>query len=266
VVEDILNTDQRPKMEDYGEYLYIVLRAFACNGDSCGMQTEQVSLVLGSNYVLSFHESDGAFFSRLRERIRDGKGRARKSGADYLAYAILDTIVDNYFVVLEKVGERIEGIEEELVVHPAASTLRSIHRLKSDLINLRRSVWPLREVLSGLQREDTTLVLSATRLYLRDVYDHTIHMIDTLETFRDMISGMIDIYLSGVSNRLNEVMKVLTMIATIFIPLTFIAGVYGMNFQFMPELGWRWGYPSVLALMAAISIFMLVFFKRKKWL
>jgi len=265
VVEDILNTDQRPKMEDYGDYLFVVLRSLTCSDDTCCMETEQISLVLGPTYVLSFQESDGAVFEKVRERIRSGKGRIRRSGADYLAYSLLDTIVDNYFIVLEKVGERIETLEGELVAHPATSTVRSIHRVKRDLIFLRRSVWPLREVLNGLQREDSTLVLGATRVYLRDVYDHTIHVIETLETFRDMISGMLEIYLSSISNRLNEVMKVLTMIATIFIPLTFIAGVYGMNFEFMPELKWRWGYPAVLVLMAGVGAMMLVYFKRKKW-
>jgi magnesium transporter len=266
IVEDILNTDQRPKMEDFGNYLYVVLRALTCNGDKCGLETEQVSLVLGRNYVISFQEKAGAVFGKVRDRIRAGKGRIGKSGADYLAYSLLDTVVDNYFIVLESIGERIEILEDALVTSPASSTLRGIHVLKRDLIFLRRSVWPLREVLNGLQREETALVSVSTRVYLRDVYDHTIHAIDTLETFRDMISGMIDIYLSSLSNRLNEVMKVLTMIATIFIPLTFIAGVYGMNFRHMPELEWPWGYPAVLTLMASVCVFMLFYFRRKKWL
>jgi len=265
VVEDILNTDQRPKMEDFGDYLYVVLRALTCNGEKSGMETEQVSLILGPNYVISFQEKNGALFEKVRERIRAGKGRIAKSGADYLAYSLLDTVVDNYFIVLEHLGDRIETLEDALVTNPASSTLRAIHVLKRDLIFLRRSVWPLREVLNGLQREDSTLVCEATRVYLRDVYDHTIHAIDTLETFRDMISGMLDIYLSTISNRLNEVMKVLTIIATIFMPLTFISGVYGMNFQHMPELEWRWGYPAVLLFMGAVSGFMVLYFKRKKW-
>jgi magnesium transporter len=265
VVEDILNTDQRPKMEDFGDYLYVVLRALTCNGEKYGMETEQVSLILGPNYVISFQEKDGAVFEKVRERIRAGKGRIAKSGADYLAYSLLDTVVDNYFIVLEHLGERIETLEDVLVANPASSTLRAIHMLKRDLIFLRRSVWPLREVLNGLQREDSNLVRETTRVYLRDVYDHTIHAIDTLETFRDMISGMLDIYLTSISNRLNEVMKVLTIIATIFMPLTFISGVYGMNFRYMPELGWRWGYPAVLLLMAAVSGCMILYFKRKKW-
>jgi magnesium transporter len=266
IVEDILNTDQRPKMEDFGDYLYVVLRALTCNGDKCGLETEQVSLILGRNYVISFQEKAGAVFGKVRDRIRAGKGRIGKSSADYLAYSLLDTVVDNYFIVLERIGERIEVLEDALVTSPVSSTLRGIHVLKRDLIFLRRSVWPLREVLNGLQREETALVGVSTRVYLRDVYDHTIHAIDTLETFRDMISGMIDIYLSSLSNRLNEVMKVLTMIATIFIPLTFIAGVYGMNFRHMPELEWPWGYPAVLTLMASVCVLMLFYFRRKKWL
>jgi magnesium transporter len=266
VMEDILNTDQRPKLEDFGDYLYVVLRSLSCVGNTCAMETEQVSLVIGKNFVISFQEKDGSTFDKIRERIKGGKGRILKSGADYLAYSILDTIVDNYFLVLEHVGERIEALEDALVSHPAPATLRTMHAIKRELIFLRRSVWPLREVLNGLQREDSSLVSEGTRVYLRDVYDHTIHVIDTLETFRDMISGMLDIYLSSISNRLNEVMKVLTIIATIFIPLTFIVGIYGMNFHFMPELEWRWGYPGVMILMALVTCGMLCFFKRKKWL
>lgn len=265
VVEDILNTDQRPKMEDFGDYLYVVLRALTSNGERSGMDSEQVSLVLGPNYVISFQEKRGAVFEKVRERIRTSKGRFSKFGADYLAYSLLDAVVDNYFIVLERLGERIEALEEALVAKPASSTLRSIHVLKRELIFLRRSVWPLREVLNGLQREDSTLVGESTRVYLRDVYDHTIHAIDTLETFRDMISGMLDIYLSSMSNRLNEVMKVLTIIATIFIPLTFITGIYGMNFDNIPLLRWRWGYLTIMVFMAAVSGFMIAYFKRKKW-
>ncbi len=265
VVEDILNTDQRPKLEDFGEYLYIVFRAFSCNGGHCPMDTEQISLILGPNFVISFQEKESPVFDKILERIRTGKGRTVKSGADYLAYSLLDTIVDNYFIVLEHLGERMEALEDALVTNPASQTLREIHLLKRDLISIRRSVWPLREVLNNMQREGSTLISETTRVYLRDVYDHAIHAIDTLETFRDMISGMLDIYLSSASNRLNEVMKVLTIIATIFIPLTFIAGLYGMNFRYMPELRWRWGYPAVLLLMVAISAYMVYFFKKKKW-
>lgn len=266
VLEDILNTDQRPKMEDYGDYLYIVLRMLNYNDKSSEIETEQVSLILGPNFVFSFQEKEGDVFDPVRERIRNGKGRIRKMGADYLAYALLDSIVDNYFMIMEKLGETIEFLEEELVTQPVPETLQTIHQLKRELIFLRKAVWPLREVISGLERGELVLVKETTRIYLRDVYDHTIQVIDTIETFRDMISGMLDIYLSSVSNRLNSVMKVLTIIATIFMPLTFIAGIYGMNFKFMPELEWQWGYPMVWLLVVVISVFMLIYFKKKRWL
>ena len=246
VLEDILNTDQRPKMEEYGDYLYIVLKMLHDKGKGNQIEAEQVSLVLGPNFVFSFQESGGDVFDQIRERLRTGKGRLRKMGADYLAYTLVDAIVDYYFVILEKLGERIELLEEELVAHPRTETLKEIHTLKREMIFLRKAVWPLREVISGLQRGESPLVQKTTGIYLRDVYDHTIQVIDTIETFRDMLSGVLDIYLSSVSNRLNPVMKVLTIIATVFMPLTFLAGVYGMNFKYMPELEWRWGYPVAL--------------------
>jgi magnesium transporter len=186
--------------------------------------------------------------------------------ADYLAYGLIDAIVDNYFVVLENIGERIETFEDELVARPGPAVLNSIHSLKREMIFLRKSVWPLREAVSGLERGDSSLVSDTTRVFLRDVYDHTIQVIDMLETFRDVVSGMLDIYLSSMSNRLNEVMKVLTIIATIFIPLTFIAGVYGMNFKYMPELQWRWGYPAVMLFMGLLGVFMIVYFRKKRWI
>jgi len=266
VLEDILNTDQRPKMEDYGDYLYIVLKMLSYNDKNSEIETEQVSLILGPNFIFSFQEKEGDVFDPIRERIRSGKGRIRKMGADYLAYALLDSIVDNYFTIMEKLGETIEFLEEELVTQPTPETLQTIHQLKRELIFLRKAVWPLREVISGLERGELVLIKETTRIYLRDVYDHTIQVIDTIETFRDMISGMLDIYLSSVSNRLNSVMKVLTIIATIFMPLTFVAGIYGMNFKFMPELEWRWGYPMVWVLVVVIGVFMLIYFKKKRWL
>jgi magnesium transporter len=266
VLEDILNTDQRPKMEEYGEYLYIVLKMLHDKGKGNQIEAEQVSLVLGPNYVFSFQESGGDVFDQIRERLRTGKGRLRKMGADYLAYTLVDAIVDYYFVILEKLGERIELLEEELVTHPRTETLKEIHTLKREMIFLRKAVWPLREVISSLQRGESPLVQKTTGIYLRDVYDHTIQVMDTIETFRDILSGVLDIYLSSVSNRLNSVMKVLTIIATVFMPLTFLAGVYGMNFKYMPELEWRWGYPVTWAVMAAIGVAMLVYFRKKKWL
>lgn len=267
VLEDIMATDQRPKMEDFGDYMFIVLKMIKYNAKNGGLEIEQVSLILGSNFVLSFQEGrEGDVFDPLRERLRTGKGRIRKMGADYLVYAMIDSIVDNYFVVLENLGEEIEVIEEKLMTDPGPDTLRSIHKIKRDMIYLRKSVWPLREVIGGLERGESSLVSASTRIYLRDIYDHTVQVIDTVETFRDMIAGMLDIYLSSVSNRLNAVMKVLTVISTIFLPLTFIVGLYGMNFKYMPELEWHWGYPAVLAVMGIIAAWMLVLFKRKKWL
>src|SRR4030066_215591 len=266
VLEDILNTDQRPKMEDYGEYLYIVLKMLDGSQKNGEVNTEQVSLILGPNFVFSFQEAGGDVFDPVRERIRNNKGRIRKMGADYLAYTLLDAIGDNYFIILEKLGERIESLEEKLITDPSHETLQTIHHLKREMLFLRKGVWPLREVINGLERGESSLVKEPTRVYLRDVYDHTIQTIDTIETYRDMVSGMMDIYLSSVSNRLNSVMKVLTIIATIFMPLTFLAGIYGMNFKFMPELEWTWGYPASLGLMLGISLTMLFFFRRKRWI
>jgi len=266
LLEDILSTAQRPKFEDYEKSIFLVLKMLRFGDDHQVVETEQVSLIVGPNFVLSFQERVGDVFDSVRDRIRSGKGRIRKLGADYLAYSLLDAIVDSYFLVLEKLGERIEGLEEELVSDPGQKTLRHIHGLKREMITLRRSIWPLRELVGGLQRSESPLVAESTRVYLRDVYDHTVQIIDTIESFRDMVSGMLDIYLSSVSNRMNAVMKVLTIIATLFIPLTFIAGVYGMNFEHMPELKWRYSYAVVWAVMIGVASIMLAYFRRKKWL
>jgi len=272
VLEDILNTDQRPKMEDFEKYIFIVLKMLYTEEKTHEIHSEQVSLILGNNFVISFQESIGDVFDAVRERIRKGKGRIRKMGADYLLYTLIDAIVDNYFTILEKIGEKIESIENEIVANPTPEKLQTIHNLKREMIYLRKSVWPLREVISGLQRGESKLVKKSTQIYLRDLYDHTIQVIDTIETFRDMTSGMLDIYMSSVSNKMNEVMKVLTIFAAIFIPLTFVAGVYGMNFNpeaspfNMPELGWQWGYLMVWIVMIAVAITMLIYFKRKRWL
>ena len=267
VLEDILNTDQRPKMEVYGGYVYIVLKMLYGNDSSRSVEAEQVSLILGSNFAISFQEGiEGDVFNPVRERIRSGKGLIRKMGSDYLAYSLIDTIVDNYFLMLENLGERIEFLEEELVAHPTTATLQEIQRIKYQMVFVRRAVWPLREVIGGLGRKESPLIKETTEIYLRDVYDHTVQVMDTIETYREMLSGMLDIYLSSVSNRLNSVMKVLTIIATIFMPLTFIAGIYGMNFKFMPELEWHWGYPAVWLIVVIIGISMLLYFRKKKWL
>jgi len=265
-IEDIVNTGQRPKMEDFGDYLFVVLKMLHYDEQENGVKAEQVSLILGPTWVISFQESWGDVFDSVRERIRGDKGRIRKMGADYLAYALIDAVVDNYFMILEKVGEDIEEIEDELVTNPVPETLQTLHNLKRQMIFLRKSVWPLREVISRLERWESPLIQKSTHIYLRDVYDHTIQVIDAVETFRDMLSGMLDIYLSSVSNRMNEVMKVLTIIATIFIPLTLVAGLYGMNFRYMPELEWRWSYPLVLLVMLTIGVLMVMYFRKKRWL
>jgi magnesium transporter len=266
VLEDILNTDQRPKLDDYGDYLFIVVKMLQVSKGQNGVVPEQISLIVGPNYLISLQENDHDDFGVIRERLKTGKGRIRKSGADYLAYTLIDLIVDNYFVILEDQGEFIEDLESELVSKPTPETLSQIHRLKREMIMLRKSVWPLREVISQVERSESTLVKESSLLYFKDVYDHVIQVIDNIETFRDILSGMLDIYLSSVSNRLNEVMKVLTIIATIFIPLTFIAGLYGMNFKNMPELEWPYGYYMALGMMATVALCMLIFFWRKGWI
>jgi magnesium transporter len=266
VAEDIASTGQRPKMEDFDDYLFIVLRMLRFDDKENETKTEQISILLGSDFVISFQEREGDVFDTIRERLRSNKGRIRKLGADYLAYTLIDAIVDNYFMILEKLGETIEDIEDRLVTNPTSETLQTIHDLKREMIFLRKSVWPLREVINRLERSESPLINKSTFIYLRDVYDHTIQVIDAVETFRDMLSGMLDIYLSSVSNRMNEVMKVLTVIATIFIPLTFVAGIYGMNFRYMPELEQAWSYPAVLILMLVVALVMVVYFRRKKWI
>jgi len=266
VLEDILNTDQRPKMEDFEKYIFFVLKMLYIDDKTKEIHSEQVSMILGKNYVISFQESIGDVFDAVRERIRKGKGRIRKMGTDYLVYSLIDAIVDNYFIILEKIGERVESMEEDLISNPVPQTLQKIHNLKREMIYLRKSVWPFREVINGLLREESKLIKKGTHIYLRDLYDHTIQVIDTIETFRDMISGMLDIYMSSVSNKMNEVMKVLTIFAAIFIPLTFIAGVYGMNFHYMPELSLPWAYPAIWIVIILVSVSLLVYFKHKKWI
>jgi magnesium transporter len=266
VLEDIVNTGQRPKLEDYDDYIFFIVKMIYYDGENAEITSEQVSLILGSNFVISFQEREWDVFNPIRERLRKAKGRIRKMKTDFLAYTLIDTIVDHYFIVLEKLGEDIEGLEEELVSNPTPETLQTIHTLKRELIFLRRSVWPLREAVISLERGESALIHESTGIYLRDVYDHTIQVIDTIETFRDMVSGMLDVYLSSISSRMNEVMKVLTIIATIFIPLTFVAGVYGMNFKYIPELEWHWGYAAALILMGIIALVMVLYFRRKRWL
>lgn len=266
LLEDIMNSDQRPKMEDYDDHLFVVFKKIYFEENSIAIHAEQISMVLGAGFVITFHEHEGSVFDPVRQRLRNGKGRIRKMGADYLAYSLMDIVVDNYFTVLETLGERMEDLEVQLVTNPGTDTLKTIQSLKGSMIYLRKIVWPLREVISSMERGQSPLIHDSMRVYLRDVYDHSIHIMDTIETFRDMLAAMLDIYLSSISNKMNEVMKVLTIIATIFIPLTFIVGLYGMNFEYMPELKLRWGYPVILLFMLVVCVLMIVYFKRKKWI
>jgi len=266
VLEDVVNTVQRPKIEDYGDYLFIVLKMLhpTKEGD---FNSEQLSIILGPDYLFTFQEGiTGDSFDSVRERIRSGKGKIRGMGVDYLAYSLIDAIVDSYFTVLEGFGERIVDVEERLTQSPDQGSLHLINSMKKEIIYLRKSVWPLREAISFLERGDSPLLHDTTRIYFRDVYDHTVQVIDTVETYRDLLSGMLDLYLSSISNRTNEVMKFLTVIGTIFMPLTFLVGVYGMNFKYLPELEWRNGYFVLWGLMMAMSLLMVAYFRKKRWL
>ncbi|RNI11442.1 magnesium/cobalt transporter CorA [Methanohalophilus portucalensis] len=266
VLEDILDTTQRPKTESYDDYIYITIRTMFYERLENAVDSDQISIILGNNFILSFQEMETDLFKKIRQRMERPAGNIRKKGVDYLTYSLIDSIVDNYYLLLEDIGEEIERLEDELIKEPAPATLQSIHELKREMIILRRSLWPLREIIASLQRDESGLIRESTGIYLRDLYDHSIQVIETVETYREMLSGMLDLYISTVSNRMNEVMKVLTIIATIFIPLTFIAGIYGMNFEYMPELKWEWGYPAVMIFMATISVIMLYYFKKKTWL
>ena len=264
-LEDVLNTGQRPKTEDYESYIYTVLKMILLDTKKEEITLDQVSIILGPNYILSFQEREGDIFDPVRERFKNPASRLRKNGVDHLAYSLIDAIVDNYFLILEHFGEEIEDLEEGLIIQPRPETLKAVQKYKRDMITLRKSVWPLRELINGLQRVESDLIKETTRIYLRDIYDHTIQVIDSVEDFRDILSSMVDIYLSSISYRMNDVMKVLTVIATIFIPLTFIAGVYGMNFEYMPELKWRWGYPVIMLAMSLIGVSMFAYFKKRRW-
>lgn len=266
ILEDMLNVDQRPKVEYFEDYIFAVIKMLTYNDESNDIESEQVSMIAGKNFVFTFQERRGDVFDPVRERIKKSKGIIRKMGADYLFYALMDIIVDYYFVILEKLGDEVEELEDMVLSNPSPETVQKIHKLKRNLIELRKTIWPLREILSMLYKEDSHLLKKKTSIYFRDVYDHTIQVMDTVETLRDMASGLLDVYLSSVSNRMNEIMKVLTIIATIFMPLTFIAGIYGMNFTHMPELEWRFGYPLVLMIMLCIGIGMVLYFRRKRWL
>lgn len=266
VLEDIVNANQRPKLEESKDYVYIVLKMIHYAPSTQKIEFEQISMVVGNNYIISFQENDNNTFQQIRDRIKNTNGKIRAKGVDYLAYALIDCIVDYYYVALEYLGEKIEILEDQLMVDPGPHVLQEIHSLKTEMLFVRKAIWPLREIINVLARGDSPLFNQGTLIYLRDVYDHVIQIIDTVEMYRDMVTGMFDIYISSVSYKLNEVMKVLTIIATIFIPLTFVVGLYGMNFKYMPELEWEWGYPAVLLFMGFITIFMISYFRRKKWI
>jgi magnesium transporter len=262
-LEDVLNTGQRPKLENYEHQLFVVMALPGWRGDD--LHVAQVSLFLGANYVISFYDGEQDPFEPVRKRLRGNGSRFRERGADYLLYSLLDVLIDEGFPVLENLGEWIEALEDELLSRPTRQTLSQIHSLKRDLLLLRRMLWPQREVINQLLRGDQPLIREPTRPYLRDCYDHIVQIMDLFETYRDMTASMLDVYLSSASNRLNEVMRVLTVISTLFIPPTFLVGVYGMNFLDMPELHWRYGYALTWAVIVAMMAGMLAFFKRKGW-
>lgn len=264
-LEDILNTEHRPKSELFDNYVFLIVKMFLISNDNKDYQFEQVSIILGKNYMLSFQEKEGDVFNVIRERLNDKESRLRSKHIDYLFYRLVDTIVDSYYYTLEHIGDKIEVLEDHLQENPTKESYKEIQKLKRDLIFLRKSVYPLREAIAKITKENNGLIEPENLTYFNDVYDHCIHIIDTIETYRDLTSSLMDLYMTSMSNRMNEVMKVLTVISTIFIPITFIAGVYGMNFQYMPELTHQWGYPIALSVMALLVISMLVYFKVKKW-
>lgn len=266
LLEDISHSDQRPKIDNYGDYLFIIIKVIHHDKESDQFSNEQISLIFGKNFLISFQENEKDSFNPIRKKICSLNSRINKNGPDYLAYSLIDAIVDSYFAVFEILGEKIEEIEEKILTRPTPETVREMHFLKRKTILLKKSIWPLREVILSLERSGSPLIKKNTLIYMRDVYDHTIQMIDRVETSREILTSMLDVYLTGTSNRLTEAMKVLTMIGTIFIPLTFITGIYGMNFEFFPELGWKYGYFAVLGVMLLVSLGMIFYFKRKKWI
>ncbi len=266
VVKDIARVRHRPKVDIFDDYVFVMLRTLCYNDTAATVEERQMSIVFGQHYVLTFTEGPSKIFDVLKQRIASNEERLRETGPDRLVYAIADLIVSQYFRVLEKLGERIEDLEDEVISTPDPETLKEVQQLKTELLYLRASTWPLREIVDRIEEAETPLVSEDTRPYFRDVYDEIIHIIDILETFRDIISGVLDIYISSIDLRLQEVMKILTMVGTIFLPLAFIAGVYGMNFRYEPELGYQYGYPAFWIVCIAIAVIMLAFFRRKHWL
>ena len=266
IIEDIVNTNQRPKIDEYQDYIYVVAKMLY-HGKNGHIENEHISFVLGKDYVLSFQEAGGDVFNNVRDRLSESHGRIRSNGADYLLFALLDAIVDNYFIVIEDIADKIENLEERLFEsQPNDDITFEIQELKRAILRIRRAVFPLREVVSRLEKMDGDLINDRTRNYLRDLYDHILQVSDNIDIYREMTWGLMDMYMTTISNKMNEVMKVLTIIATIFIPLTFIAGIYGMNFEFMPELQWKYSYYVLWGIMLTIFVLMLFYFKRKKWL
>lgn len=266
VLEDVLNTKQRPKFEEYETYNYIILKSISYDSETSQLESEQLSIIAGQGYVIVFHETENDLFKLIKQRLNNTKLRIRKKEADYLTYALIDTVVDHYFAVVESLGEKLEELEGVLMKRLDREDLQTIFDLKKNFTDMRKSVWPLQDMLNKILDEEFTLIGESTLLYFRDVRDHVHQVIDVLDTYKEAASNVIDTYLSVMSMRMNEVMKVLTIAATIFLPLTFVAGVYGMNFKYMPELEWRWGYFAILGGMASLFIAMILYFKNKKWL
>jgi magnesium transporter len=265
LLEDVVNAPQRPKSEAFGEQLLVVVRMVQPT-DGEEIEMEQVSILMGPNYVLTFQERYGDVLDPVRRRIRDGQGLIRRHGPDYLAYALMDTIVDGYYPVLEIIGDNLELLEQEVIARPSPELLGRLNRLKNRLVNLRRCIWPQREAVNSLVRGDHAGITEEVRIFLRDTHDHCVQTSEVTELYREMVTGLMNTYLSSIANRTNEVMKVLTIVATIFIPLTFLAGIYGMNFEHMPELHSRWAYPMIWVTMLIVASSMLVFFWRKGWI
>ncbi|MFA5717676.1 MAG: magnesium/cobalt transporter CorA [Desulfobulbaceae bacterium] len=266
VLEDILNTHQRPKIEEHEQYLFLALKHVSIDPDELAVDYEQVSMLIFEDFVFTFRERSDDLFQPVRDRLTQEKSRLRGNGVDYLAYVILDNIVDNYFSLQDALDIILESVEEDLLAQPGPETLALIQRVKRELIFIRRSISPVREILTELLRSDSPLIQEKMHVYYRDILDHAIRLLESIDAYRDLITGMLDVYLSSVSNRMNEIMKVLTVFASIFIPLTFVAGIYGMNFEYMPELKWKWSYPVLWLFFVLVPIFLLVYFRRKKWL
>jgi magnesium transporter len=266
VQEDILNTHQRTKFEEYSDYLYFALKAVSIGNGSFNVEYEQISILVLKDFVFTFMEKPDQLFDPILTRLSNKDSHIRHDGTDYLAYMLMDTVVDEYFTLQDKFDEIMESIEDELLTSPSVETLATIQKLRRELVFLRKTASPLREILAAIRSSESPLFDERTKRYFADIYDHSIRIIEAIESYRDLISGMLDIYLSSVSNKMNETMKFLTVFASIFIPLTFIAGVYGMNFEYMPELTWKWSYPLLWVVFIVTAISLLVYFKKKKWL